>query len=253
MQETSPREAGQAVGSPAPADERANHLWLLPCWRRAEETARTLESVDFYDPEAHVVLIVDERDAEFDGIATLAEKYQRPLFTRTNIETVAQKMNWALEQFPALKTYGLLANDMELRTENCLRDLEQACPPFGLSYCNDSIQGASLATHPCVSGDLLRTLGWWAGPGLKHSFVDNILMDFANQLGRLRYLLEHNFYHYHPSARRAVADEGNARVEKWYMSDFKAYQDFKNTEFHRLVEVVLRTMEQQEGEKSCGT
>lgn len=236
-----------------PNSTRDSHLWLLPCWRRVEETRRTLESVASLDPESYLVLVVDSRDSEAESLIVLAEEFRRPIFTLSEKPTVTSKMNAIFSMIPDMRTYGLLANDMTVQTPGALKALEEACPEWGLSYCDDSIQGASLATHPCVSGKLLRAIHWWALPGLRHSFVDNVLMDLAKTLGKLHYLPEYQFHHYHPSAKRALPDEGNELVEEWYMGDFKHYQEFKNSEFTHTVELVLRAMEMEEELKCSGT
>lgn len=229
-----------------PDPERCRkHLWLIPAWQRVEETERLLESLGRYDPEAFAVLFVHTADPFYDELATLADKYNLYLLSQ-DTQTVTQKMNSVFDYFTSMETYGLLANDVELRTEGALKALEDACPEWGLSYCDDSIQGKSLATHPCVSGKLLKALGWWALPGLKHSFVDNVLMDYATALGKCVYLPEHTFFHYHPSARRSLEDAGHMLVQDWYIQDFKTYQEFKATEYDHRMHLVLEAMKWEE-------
>ena len=139
----------------------------------------------------------------------------------------ARKINYAVSLYPNEKFYGLLANDIELITDNALTLLAIKCPPFGLSYPDDTIQGAGLATHPCVSGELVRALGWWAYPQAKHTCIDLYLTNTAYDAGGCHYLPEVKFLHKHYSANRSIYDEVYQRGDDYKDADRKAAEVWK--------------------------
>ena len=129
-----------------------------------------------------------------------------------------EKMNFALEKFSNAKFYGHLCDDVEIGTKDMLPQLSQAAGDWYVSYPGDGIydqQGEeALICFPCMGGKLVRTIGWWAHPELKHNCIDSVITDIARTMK-----LEVNMRHLmlkmtHPVNRAAEWDDTYARVEK---------------------------------------
>lgn len=200
-------------------------IWILPLRGRVPETRRLLAAVQKTEPEALVVALLDPDDPAHDELSALlaaAETwvvYTMPFAGATTVE----KLNFAIEILPFEGFYGLLASDIVPLTQGWGTALAAACPPMGLSYGDDSIHGIRLPTHPCVSGDLVRALGWWALPEAKHNGVDVCLAQVSSKFGGCAWVPEVKFLHMHPCVKRAPRDELNARADSWRSADDAAY------------------------------
>ena len=199
--------------------ELKDGVWLLPLRGRPAGLKRLIRSVQATEPEARVVAILDEGDPECGVLEEMLERAGWAWFPLFGSPSTVVKLNAGVEMCPDEGFYGLLASDIEPQTVGWGKALAAACPPFGLSYCDDSIHQRNLPTHPCVSGELVRALGWWAYPKAMHNGVDIYLYEVASLAGGAEYVEGHSFMHHHHSAGRAAPDELTQRVAAWGESD----------------------------------
>lgn len=202
--------------------EISEGIWILPLRERVEGTSRLLESLRATDPEARVLGVIDIDDPAYLTLKAFCEGAGVSLMPSRPYSPTAAKINDAVRANPSEGFYGFLANDIEIRTPGTLSALAAACPSMGLSYCDDSIHGQNLPTHPCVSGDLVRTLGWWAFPDAAHNGIDIYLQEAANAGGGCKYLPEFLMYHHHPSEKRCTPDAVTERRAHWQEKDAAA-------------------------------
>jgi hypothetical protein len=80
----------------------------------------------------------------------------------------------------------------------------------GVVYPNDLWQREALPTAPVITSDIVRALGWYSPPRLRHVYVDNFWRALGIMLGRFRYLPDVIVEHMHPS----VPDESNPELRK---------------------------------------
>lgn len=197
-------------------------IWILPLRERLQETIRLFQSIQFCDKEARVVAVIDLDDPGKSELMDLCTYYSVEYQMSSEQNMTSEKINQAVKSFPGERFYGLLANDIEIRTPGALSALALNCPFMGLSYCDDSIHGQNLPTHPCVSGALVETLGWWAFPLAGHNDIDIYLQECANAAGGCKYLPEHVFYHWHESEKRAESDSVDMRRKSFSERDSRA-------------------------------
>jgi GT2 family glycosyltransferase len=100
----------------------------------------------------------------------------------------------------------------------------------GVVYGNDLLQGAQLPTAPAMTADIVRALGYYAPPSLRHLYCDNFWRDVAEVAGCLRYLPGVIVEHMHPAAGKAPMDDGYARVNSGerYAQDGASYERYKS-------------------------
>ena len=115
---------------------------------------------------------------------------------------------------PDLDWYGFLADDIVPETPNWDGLLIEAVGKDGLAFGNDGINGASFATHFVLGGDLVRSIGWLALPGLDRIYIDTVWNDIAVERGVRRYLPEVKLTHLHFSNRRAMRDKTYKKYNK---------------------------------------
>ena len=110
----------------------------------------------------------------------------------------------------------------------------------GLVYCADGLQDERLPTAPFWSADIVRALGWYYPPVLKHLYADNYWLRLAHDLGRCTYLGDVLIEHMHPSARmpngtaKGTMDDSYRESAAWERQDREAFEKFIRDE-HPLV------------------
>jgi hypothetical protein len=77
---------------------------------------------------------------------------------------------------------------------------------YGISYGNDTIQGENLPTKVMISSNIVKGLGFFAPPVLKHLFADNFWKALGRELGALDYFPEVMMEHWHFMNGKAVKD-----------------------------------------------
>ena len=199
------------------------------------------ESLEANDPSARIIAIISPDDPEL--AAVLAELSSAWTVLEAPAEaTTVMKANLAFATFPDEAFYGFLANDLTWTRKGLLEELAAKVPPFGLSYCADSIHNASLATHPCADGELLRAQGWCFFPESKHNGVDCYMQDVATALGGICYVEGPGFWHNHPSAGRTQTDAVYDLVNSYGEADRAAWQKWYGAgEKERVIQRVRET------------
>lgn len=103
----------------------------------------------------------------------------------------------------------------------------------GFAYGDDRVQGENLPTAVVVSSSIVRKLGWFCLPQLKHYCVDNCWKELGRAAGCLAYVPEVVIEHVHPIAR------GGAKHDQTYQdaslklaADLHAWESWRaSTEF----------------------
>lgn len=227
--------------------ELSEGIFILPQRGRPSGFERLIKSVQKNDPEARVVVVLDEDDPDLEAALRLIPLGWTRYVMGDGKYTIstAQKINYAVSLYPNEKFYGLLANDIEVTSFGGLNLLAQGCPMFGLSYGHDSIHGKQMATHPCVSGELVRALGWWAYPKAKHTCIDLYIGNLAHDAGGANFLPEVHFYHHHHSQLRSEYDAVYRRGDDFKGVDREAADIWKlhdNRKFtNKVAEAMCRT------------
>lgn len=105
---------------------------------------------------------------------------------------------------------------------------------LGLVYTRDGLQDERLPTAPFWHGDIIRALGYYCPPGLKHMWIDNFWVAFARGLGRVTYLDDVLVQHLHPSAPGGNAyDAVNAANDAHEREDMHNFHNFLNSPEYR--------------------
>lgn len=78
---------------------------------------------------------------------------------------------------------------------------------YGLAYGNDTIQGKELPTKVMISTNIIKGLGFFAPPVLKHLFADNFWKALGTELGALDYFPDVIMEHWHYINGKAPKDD----------------------------------------------
>ena len=148
--------------------------------------------------------------------------------------TVGEIFAKVFEKYPTEAYYGMVADDVVPETSGWDVIMAETCQPDKIVWGYDGIQNDNLPVHPFIGGDLLRQLGWWAAPGLKHWFVDNVWKNMADALQCGVYLPQVRMVHHHHVNGKAVMDK-IYRDQPDHAADQRAYQKFMAEQFPAII------------------
>lgn len=180
-------------------------MWLCPSILRPKNLARLAEAWQETAPTTplHVRLWNDDPTLE-DYLAI--DWPEHWIVTKGPQLPVPQLCNEAYGLNSTEPFYGFIGDDVVPLTPKWADILTAAAGSGKIAWPDDGLHGAKLCTHPCIGGDLVRAVGWWALPSLDHNFMDTAWYSIGEETGRLIYCEEVKFDHRHPLRNRAHDD-----------------------------------------------
>jgi len=160
-------------------------------------------------------------------------------------------LNFFFSSFPTEKYYGLLSDDILLDTPNTLRMLAEAAGDWGVTVADEGHHHDSLYCYTVMGGKLVRAIGWWAFPGLKHNCIDSVIDDIARTLRLNRYMPEVRFVAKHPAYGNAPGDDTYTRAEEFNKGASDIYgQQWHGKEREPTLARIKAAMEADNGKSS---
>lgn len=191
----------------------AELIVLVPSRKRPQAAAELLaEAGRTSTASAKMFFAVDADDPTLDSYRGAIPSGNLWITPATQRGSVAAT-NWAFENvlkhLSGLFAIGLMGDDVRPRTEGWDAKILEALRELGtgIVYGDDLIQGKRLPTHPFMTADIPRALGWLGLPTLKHLYVDNVLLELGKAADRIRYLPDVVLEHLHPVAGKASWDQ----------------------------------------------
>lgn len=113
--------------------------------------------------------------------------------------------NRAFAAYPSLPFYGFLADDVVPETHGFDRLLIDTAGRDGMAVpAGGETTGG--VPHFVLGGDLVRSMGWLALPGLERTYIDTVWADIAQARGVLRHRPDVTLKHQHFSNGGALFD-----------------------------------------------
>lgn len=133
-------------------------------------------------------------------------------------------------RFPILASFG---DDHRPRTNGWDTRVREAFDRMGpgLVYTADGLQDERLPTAPFWSAEVIRELGWYFPPKLKHLYADDFWLAMANRIGRRSYLPDVLIEHLHPSSGKSEPDAINEANDSHYDADRLAFTAYMADRF----------------------
>jgi hypothetical protein len=219
---------------------------ILPIRYAGEERKERLtNAIDSWEKQSEGLsdlhIIIDDDNVEVFDYLNL-DKRVTSITTQSASNTLMQKLNTiALDIASKYKYMAFTADDIVFETPweskfiNYLKSV-----PYGVVYGNDTIHGERLPTHPCVSSNLVTTLGFFGCPAVAHNFFDNFWMDVGQKTGNIKYFDEIIMKHMHSFAGRAPLDDISRKVSTLMESDKVGYYEYIKENFTKDIEKIKR-------------
>ena len=202
---------------------------------------------------APVLLIVNgpDRKAEYDAL-TLPPNWSRADLPR-NIGFNAA-LDWAFKLQPALQWYGIMSDDCLPKTPEWDRIMVQDLAKHAIVSCNEGWQAkpngeGRLSPISVFDGNLLRAMGFWFKPELRHYCADDILEGIGRQFGFWNTRMDIEADHQHYMIGKAENDDTYAisygdQAKEERERDIAHYQQWMNSQerFAMLARVLGYTL-----------
>lgn len=169
-------------------------MWLLPSRGRPHLVQRLMPH--FQTPG--ILLLDDDDHHRYEGVA-LADGWKRVVRRRMHLSA---KVNAGFDGSPDEPWYGVINDDHLPVTKDW--DLLLTNPVRGMAWPHDNYAGRISVL--VMSGDLVRKLGWFACPDIRHFYLDDVHELIAECLG-YRGSPEIVVSHEHVNAGRMPVDQ----------------------------------------------
>lgn len=195
-------------------------MWLVPSKGRPHLAQRLF---DCGIAEKGVLILNTEDEIEYRSVKEPAG--WKRLVTPPTV--LSDALNRAFAKFPDEPWYGILNDDHLPKTDGWEQAIIQAAGSSGIAWPHDNY-AKRISCH-VKGGDLVRTLGWFVCPRMKHFFLDDVDELIAAEVGG-RFLPEVMVSHEHVNA-------GRMKIDRTYMerpsnkADRAAFERWKASEW----------------------
>lgn len=208
---------------------------ILPTKARPENLKRFIRAYNLTCGTLPIHVIFDAKDASrYNEVETPSHWKRISVPSGTPLGGIFERV---FKKYPYEPFYGMVADDVIPETAIWDVVLRDSCLPDKIAWGWDGIQNENLPVHPFIGGDLVRKLGWWAAPNLKHWFVDNVWKELSVALGNGIYLPNIKMTHHHPIIGKAPNDRTYKEQPNHALDQYQ-YLRFMREEFPKTVERV---------------
>jgi len=210
---------------------------------RVDRLKRCLDSwLAHSDNLSHAFIIVDSDEVDkYSFIDEYNSKFVTKVIAPYGI-TLMQKINyWALEVANEYKYVAFIGDDIVFRDrweKEFIEFLSQH--KYALAYANDLHQGEKLATHPCITSNMIKAVGFFGCPAVQHNCFDNYWMNIVHNLGAIKYFPNIIMDHMHPHAGKAHHDNISQQINNLLNQDILNFDKYmsenKESDMKKIVE-----------------
>lgn len=160
--------------------------------------------------------------------------------------TLMEKINvHALDIANNYKYVGFIGDDIVFRTkwENEFVSW-LSTEKYALAYANDLIHtNGGLATHPFITSNLIKAVGFYGCPAVGHHYFDNYWMQVVGRVGTLKFFPETIMEHIHPIAGKAEADILFHTIESKLRENRSNFLQYMQNNFENDITKVINYVE----------
>lgn len=215
-------------------------MWILATRGRPNNCNRFIEDWIATKADSPVYVRVDNDDPALEEILKLdwPKQFSVNVGPRARLGECMQEMFTA---FPNEPWYGMLGDDLLQKTEHWDRSMIEAAGNNDISSANDVHEKRIRIIHPCVGGDLVRLVGFFAVPGCKHFCVDTFWEEVHHYFNRGNQLRDVILEHAHVNFGQAVADKTFVESQSLRSQDEAVFKEWKAANWDRLIDLIQTT------------
>ena len=216
-------------------------MWILASRGRPQNIQRFINSWKETQASSTVYLRLDECDpciSEYKKIE-YPQEFHVVISSRARL---GQAMNEMLKNNPNEPWYGLLADDLIPKTLYWDKKLIDAAESRYIAQCNDLSPKPLNCCHPCVGGELVRHVGWFALPDCTHYGVEEPWKKLAlsKDLNLLRYLPEVIVEHAHYRFDKSKFDNTYSELKDIKSQDKEKFLKWKESNLSLLIDSIKK-------------
>lgn len=205
---------------------------ILPTKSRPENLRRFVKAYKETGATLPISVIFDAHDAYLYNQIETPDHWRR--VSAPAGSSLGEIFALVFKKYPDESYYGMVADDVVPETLGWDTIMANACQPDKIAWGCDDLQNERLPVHPFIGGGLVRKLGWWAAPRLKHWYVDNVWKHLADVLDCGVYLPDVKMTHLHHVNGRAVLDR-TYREQPSHERDQMVYASFMKEKFPEII------------------
>lgn len=190
--------------------------------------------------DVHIILDEDDID-NFTYLFEHSSKFN--VYVRPAHYTLMEKINSvAMDVAHIYKYLMFVGDDIEFKTKWEIKFIEHLLTvPAGLVYGEtlDLPEGVDWATHPCITSNLVKAVGFYGCPAVAHNFFDNFWSDVAKDIGHFTKLsdvvMDHRRLGWKP-------DEIYHKIVELRKSDAEKYAKYKKTKYQEDLDKIKKAL-----------
>jgi hypothetical protein len=211
--------------------------WFLPSLGRANRMRQFIASYRAAQETVDVKVLLASWDSKLEEYKTVDFPAHWEVVHLDEVHC-GPTHNAAFARWPNEKCYGLIDDDVLIKTPHGLSILEEAAGDYYISYGEDGFHSSSYTVMPCIGGELARLCGFVLTPGVLHNGCEGAWNDLGRKFGLLRFQSGVLLEHMHPFFNKGERDETYEHGEKASRENQGAYDRWVNSNYSRLAEKV---------------
>lgn len=201
-------------------------MWILPTRERPHNLQRLIGAWYKTGASTPVELCVDINDPCWPQYESMVLPTEWHLAMRA-IEPLSKIYNAAYQRHPNESFYGFIADDVVPTTKDWDRKLIETAGLDGMAVpAGGETTGG--CPHFVLGGNLVRSIGWLALPGLQRLFIDTCWGKIASSLGVLKHCPNVILEHRHFSNHLALFDATYRKSTEIKKNDRRIYEQWLN-------------------------
>ena len=206
-------------------------MWILATRSRVNNCKRFIKAWKETQSSTSVYVRLDECDPELELMKALPWPIEFNVVVGLRAR-IGQAMQEMFNTYPNEPWYGLLADDAIPRTKNWDRRLVESAGLTSISYADEVWEKKARICHPCVGGDLVRFVGFFGLPVVKHWGTDTVWERIHHECGlnnkQEDVILEHAHFSFNQASldrtyeeSQALKSEDRAAYRQWMEENFE--------------------------------
>lgn len=161
--------------------------------------------------------------------------------------TLMEKLNvHAMDIANEYKYVGFIGDDIIFRTKWEKEFIQWlSTKKYALAFANDLLHTTGeLATHPFITSNMIKGVGFYGLPAVTHHFFDNYWMKVSRKIGEIKFFNNIIMEHMHPINNKAPKDLMFYRIEDDLEKNHAKYLIYITTNFDSDIKKILEYKEE---------